>query len=595
MRILRCLVLVCLAIVPMALGSVPPNKSLVFEVVLPRDSVSTSVDGHIVLVIARDAKTEPRFQVTGNVESAQIFGVDVENAPPGTTAHIDGKTIGFPLRSLSELQPGDYYVQAVFNTYETFRLGNGKTVMLPPDKGEGQHWQTKPGNPYSDPVKVHLDPAQSGVIRIALEKRIPPIEEEQAAVDSLLDWHNVTRAGTETDSQWIRYVRIQSELLSRFWGRPTYLAAIVLLPDKWGDHPDAHFPMVLYQDHYHRHFTAGVQFRTVPPDPDIKNDLERAQQVSAYRFYQDWTAGRMPRVIIVTVQHPTPYFDDSYAVNSANQGPYGDAIQKELLPVIERQFRAIPDGWAHAVYGGSTGGWEALATQVFYPDDYNGAWVFCPDPINFRAYGPVNIYEDRNAFFREEPFGRIENPEERTTDGHLKATMEQANRYEYVLGTRGRSGEQWDIWQATFSPMGDDGYPKPIFNKLTGEIDKNVAAYWKEHYDLSAIMQRDWRTLGSKLAGKLHFAVGDMDTWYLNNAVHLLQDYLDDPSTIPYANATFDYGPRMPHCYTGEPTVGKKIKPWYAGSTINQRILPKMVERMEKTAPEGADLKSWKY
>ncbi len=595
MRLIRCLVLVCLATAPMLFSEVPSHP-LVFEVVLPKDTGSSLLDGHVVLVIARDAKIEPRFQITGNVESAQIFGMDVENAVPGTTARIDEKTIGFPLRSLSELRPGDYYVQAVFNTYETFRLGNGKTVKLPPDKGEGQHWQTKPGNPYSDPIKLHLDPAKGGVVHIALGKRIPPIEEEQVAVDSLLDWHNVTRTGTETDNQWIRHIRIQSESLTRFWGRPTYLTGIILLPDKWADHPDAHFPMVLYQDHYHRHFTAaGVRFRTVPPDPDIKDDRERAQQVSSYRFYQDWTAGRLPRVIIVTVQHPTPYFDDSYAVNSANQGPYGDAIQKELLPVIQKEFRAIPEGWAHAVYGGSTGGWEALATQVFYPDDYNGAWVFCPDPIDFRAYGPVNIYEDKNAFFREELFGRIEMPEERTTDGHLKATMEQSNRYEYVLGTRGRSGEQWDIWQATFSPMGEDGYSKPIFNKLTGEIDKEVAAYWKEHYDLSAIMQRDWKTLGPKLAGRLHFAVGDMDTWYLNNAVHLLQDRLDDPSTTPYASATFDYGPRMPHCYTGEPVVPKNIERWYAGSTINQRILPKMVERMEKTAPPGADLKSWKY
>jgi hypothetical protein len=173
--------------------------------------------------------------------------------------------------------------------------------------------------------------------------------------------------------------------------------------------------------------------------------------------------------------------------------------------------------------------------------------------------------------------------------------MEQANRYEYVMGTHSRSGEQWDIWQATFSPMGEDGYPQPIFDKLSGDIDKKVAAYWKEHYDLSAIMRRDWAKLGPKLAGKLHFSVGDMDTWYLNNAVHLVDEFLNDPGTTPAANATFDYGARMPHCYTGEPTGMKKFEPWYAGSSVNQRVLPKMVERMEKTAPPGADLKSWKY
>lgn len=593
MRIPRSLLPVCLAMAAAAFAGPTAKKPLSFEVVLPAGPAN--LDGHVILVIAREDKLEPRYQITGNVESAQIFGADVENAAPGSTVRIDEKTIGYPLRSLSELQPGDYYVQAVLNVYETFHLGNGKTVKLPPDKGEGQHWQTKPGNPYSGPMKVHLDPRESGVIRVVLDNKVPPLEDEQAAVDSVLDWHKVAHTAAEADSQWIKHVRIQSELLSRFWGRPTYLSAIVLLPDKWAEHPDARFPMIFWQDHYHRHFTAGAQFRTTPPDENLKDPSERASQVNGYRFYQDWTAGRLPRVIIVNVLHPTPYFDDSYAVNSESQGPYGDAIQKELLPVIEKQFRAIPEGWAHAVYGGSTGGWEALATQVFYPDDYNGAWVFCPDPIDFRAYGPVNIYADPNAFFHQEQFGRIENPEERTTDGHLKATMEQANRYEYVLGTHSRSGEQWDIWQATFSPMGEDGYPQPIFNKLSGEIDKKVAEYWKQHYDLSAIMQRDWKTLGPKLAGKLHFYVGDMDTWYLNNAVRLAQEFLDDAATLPPANATFEYGPRMPHCYTGEPVVRGKIEPWYAGSTLNERVLPKMVERMEKTAPPGADVKSWKY
>jgi len=587
-------VVVCLAMVVGAVGAAQGKSPLVFEVVL-RGPVEAPIDGHVILVMAREERPEPRFQITGNVESAQIFGVDVEHFAPGMSARIDGKTIGFPLRSLGELPPGDYHVQAVLNVYETFHLGDGKTVVLPPDKGEGQHWQTKPGNPYSEETRLHLDPAASGVLRIELNKRVPRIEDEQAAVDSLLDWHPTSASTPEPENQWIRHLRIKSELLTRFWGRPVYLNAIVLLPDKWAEHPDARFPMVLYQDHYHRHFVAGTRFRTEPPDAEVKNPMEHAQQVSAYRFYQDWVAGRLPRVIIVNVQHPTPYFDDSYAVNSASQGPYGDAIQKELLPVVEKQFRAIPDGWAHAVYGGSTGGWEALATQVFYPDDYNGAWVFCPDPIDFRAYGPVNIYEDKNAFYNYGLIGKIEQPEERTTDGHLKATMEQANRYEYVLGTHGRSGEQWDIWQATFSPMGEDGYPQPIFDKLTGEIDKTVAAYWKEHYDLSAIMQRDWAKLGPKLVGKLHFAVGDMDTWYLNNAVHLLDRFLSHPGTVPAANATFDYGPRMPHCYTGEPTGMKKFAPWYSGTTINQRVLPKMVERMEKTAPAGADLKSWKY
>ena len=260
---------------------------------------------------------------------------------------------------------------------------------------------------------------------------------------------------------------------------------------------------------------------------------------------------------MLTIQHATPYFDDSYAVNSENVGPYGDAITQELIPYVEKQFRGIGQGWARAVYGGSTGGWESLASQVFYPDFYNGAWVFCPDVVDFRAYMTMNLYDDKNAFWIESPYARVPRPSVRQPDGLILSTMEQMNRYELVQGTHSRSGEQLDTWQAVFSTVGDDGYPKPIFNKRTGEIDHEVAKYWKEHYDLSAIMQRDWKTLGPKLAGKLHFYVGEADTFYLDRAVHLLKDFLES-TTDPYYHGTFDFGVRKPHCYAGEfdPAVG---------------------------------------
>jgi Putative esterase. len=478
-----------------------PKPPLTFEISFPKDMSAAPLDGHILLLISNDPKDEPRFQIGGNVDSQQMFGVDVDQWVPGSVARVDAKTIGFPVRDLSDIPAGDYTVQAVLNIYETFHLGNGKTVKLPPDKGEGQHWQTKPGNLMSAPAKIHLDPAAGGVVKITLDKKIPPIEQQEAAVDSTLDWYKVTDVQHDDDNQWVKHVRIESPSLTKFWGRPTYVGAVILLPDGWAQHPDSRYPMIVYQDHYHRHFNGGTQFRSTPPNPKLKDgdadqQKEYAHQQSAYKFFQDWTSDRLPHVIIVQPQHPTPYFDDSYAVNSANQGPYGDAIQHELLPQIEKDFHAIPDGWAHATYGGSTGGWEALATQVFYPDDYNGAWVACPDVIDFRAYGPANIYQDKNAFYLHgEGLGTIDEPEERTTDGHVRSTMEMTNRYEYVLGTHDRSGEQWDIWEATFSPMGDDGYPKRIFDKLTGKIDPSVPEYWKQNYDLSAIMKRDWKTL----------------------------------------------------------------------------------------------------
>jgi hypothetical protein len=150
----------------------------------------------------------------------------------------------------------------------------------------------------------------------------------------------------------------------------------------------------------------------------------------------------------------------------------------------------------------------------------------------------------------------------------LISTMQDDARWEATLGSHGRSTEQLDIWQAVYSPIGSDGYPKPIFDKRTGVIDHEVAQYWKEHYDLRYIMERDWKTLGPKLVGKLHIKVG-----------------------TPYYAGDFDYGPYQPHCYSGDPSVPVKI----ARLTINQRFMPQMEAWMLKTAPKGADVKSWKY
>jgi hypothetical protein len=563
-------------------------SGLRFEISFPREASATPLDGHVLLLISTNDNDEPRFQIEENfAQSQQAFGTDVDALAPGAAAVVDSSTFGYPTRSLANLPSGDYYVQALLNIYETFHIGDGHTVKLPPDKGEGQHWQTKPGNLYSKPVKMHIDPKSNKLIQISLNQKIPAIDQDLERVDSLLDWGRGQGAPVQ-DNKWVRHIRIESKLLTKFWGRSTYLGAVVLLPDGFEEHPNAHFPLIVEQDHYHRDLFLPVGFRTEPPTPDLKDSAKMSAQY-AYKFYQDWTSGRLPRVIMMTIQHPTPYFDDSYTVNSESQGPYGDAITTELIPYIEKKFRAIPDGWAHAVYGGSTGGWEALASQVFYPDLYNGAWVFCPDVVDFRAYNTTNLYSDSNAYFVEGFFGRVPRPEMRERDGLVLATMESANHYELVLGTHGRSGEQFDIWQATFSPMGADGYPKPIFNKLTGEIDHDVANYWKEHYDLSAIMQRDWKTLGPKLAGKMHFYVGESDTWYLDRAVHLLHGFLETTKD-PYYHGTFDFGVREPHCYTG--AGDSSGSPTF---TIPQRFLPAMVKHMEETAPKGADLNSWKY
>jgi hypothetical protein len=582
-KILPCTILLLSAILSQAATAKLSGQR--FEVSFPKEESGAPLDGHVLLLIANNDTKEPRLQISFmTAESQQVFGVDVDALAPGAPAVIDASTLGYPAESLNDIPAGDYWVQAVLNIYETFHLANGHTLKLPPDKGEGQHWAVKPGNLYSKPVKMHLDPKSGLTVRISLTEKMPSVADNPKGVDSLLGWSGANEDHAIVDNKWVKHVRIQSDRLTKFWGRPTYLGAVVLLPDGWDEHPDAHYPLIVEQDHFARDLPGVVAFRTQPPAENLQGGEMRAAR-NGYKLYQDWTAGRLPRVIVLTIQHATPYFDDSYAVNSENVGPYGDAITQELIPYVEKQFRGIGEGWARAVYGGSTGGWESLASQVFYPDFYNGAWVFCPDVVDFRAYMTMNLYDDKNAFWIESPYARVPRPSVRQPDGLILSTMEQMNRYELVQGTHSRSGEQLDTWQAVFSTVGDDGYPRPIFNKRTGEIDHEVAKYWKEHYDLSAIMQRDWKTLGPKLAGKLHLYVGEADTFYLDRAVHLLKDYLES-TTDPYYHGTFDFGVRKPHCYPGEfdPAVG-----------LNQHYWPEMVKHMEQTAPAGADLKSWKY
>jgi hypothetical protein len=271
-------------------------------------------------------------------------------------------------------------------------------------------------------------------------------------------------------------------------------------------------------------------------------------------------------------------------------GPYGDAITHELIPYIEKKFRGIGEGWARTVYGGSTGGWEALAVQIFYPDEYNGCWVSCPDPVDFRAYSIVNIYEHVNAYYIDSPWKRTPRPGSRNSLGEISYTMEDENHMELVLGTRSRSGGQLDIWQAVFSPAGPDGYPKPVWDKRTGIIDSEVAAFWKENYDLRYILQRDWKELGPKVKGKIHIAVGDMDSFYLNNAVYLMEEFLESTAD-PYYDGEVIYGDREVHCWGGDmddPETGERM-------TTHEYFIPLMVDHIVKTSPGGADVTSWRY
>jgi hypothetical protein len=574
-------IVVGFAIVLLARSSSPVAQGgpLRFSVTLPAAAGTQPVDGRLLVMLAKDPRAgEPRFQINDGVTGQLIFGVDVDGLKAGASVTVDGSALGFPLESINDIPAGSYSVQALIHKYETFKRADGHTVKMPMDRGEGQQWARAPGNPYSTPQTITIDPRTGGTVAIALDQVIPPLPKPKA-------------------TKYVKHDEILSERLSRFWGRPMHLGAHVLLPEGWDTHPDAKYPLFIY----HGHFPADLtNWREAAPDPNLAPDFSarfnlkgynKIQQDYAWQFYREWTGPNFPRAIVIEIQHANPFYDDSYAVNSANIGPYGDAIVHELLPYLEKKYRGLGQGWSRFMYGGSTGGWEAMGAQVMYPDAFNGAYIGCPDPIDFRAFTTIDIYKDKNAYWLDDTWKKTPRPAHRNYLGHVDSMVWEQNRLEEVLGTKTRSGGQWDIWEAVFSPVGPDGYPARIFDKRTGVIDQKVAEYWRQNFDLMDIVRREWnKGLGKKLEGKLNIYVGDMDNFYLNNAVYLAEEFLSTTKD-PYFDGDIQYGDRAEHCWNGDHTRPNAL----SRLRYHQMFIPRGVERILKTAPPGADLKSWRY
>ena len=545
-----------------------------FEITYPEKFSENGYDGKLLLMISNNNNAEPRFQINDSHNTQIIFGIDVESWKSGETQIFDSNVYGYPIKSIENLKEGEYYVQAFLHKYETFNLSTGYKVKLPKDQGEGQKWNISPKNLYSTPKKVKI--SKSGTIKLSLENEIPPIEPIK-------------------DSKYIKHVKIKSEMLSKFWGRDMFLQANVLVPHNFDKNSKVKYPLMIFHGHFPNTFRG---FRTEPPAAPKKDTIFNSrfgitgykyiQEKEAYDLYKNWISDDFPRFIAIEIQHQNPYYDDSYAVNSANLGPYGDAITYELIPHVENLFNGVGEGWGRFLYGGSTGGWEALAVQVFYPSEYNGCFAACPDPIDFRAFTVVNIYEDENAYYHKSDYKKTLRAGMRDGKGIIKSHLIDMNHREMVLGSKGRSGDQWDIWQAVFSPAGDDGYPKPIWDKKTGKIDKYVAEYWKENYDLSYILERDWNKIGNDLIGKLHIYCGDMDNYYLNNAVVLTEEFLESTKN-PYYEGEVDYGNLAEHCWNGDHENPNHI----SRLRYNTMYLPKIKERLKKTAPKNHNLINW--
>lgn len=515
----------------------PADRGVRVEITVPPSVRSEPLTGRVYFMVSRTDEREPRLQIgrTGT----PFFGRDVEHLKPGQAAIIDATDPGTPVASLKDLPPGDYVVQAFVNVYSEFRRADGHTVWMHDDQWEGQHWNISPGNLYSRPQRLRID-ATTEPIRLVADQVIPPVT-------------------VPADTAFVKRIRIQSALLTRFWGRPIHLGATVLLPRDY-ERSTVRYPVLYRQGHF-----------SLAPPLGFQEGSE---------LHQAWMRDDFPRMLVVTLQHPNPYFDDSYGVNSVNVGPYGDAIIQELIPEVERRFRAIGEPWARITDGGSTGGWISLAHQILYPDFYGGVWSYCPDSVTFTDVEGINIYTDENAFWRRIDWRTVPIINTREINGHVRLTSEQRNHFELANGTKGRSGEQLDIWSAVFGPLGPDGYFKPLFDKRTGAIDRSVAAYWRDHYDLLEHLKRNWSTVGPKLVDKVHVYTGTMDNFFLNNSTKDLELWMRTTEN-PHYEGFFLYGDGKGHCWQGPESTPERLK--------------QMAAHIARRKPEGMTTPWWRY
>ena len=479
-----------------ALHAGQPRPGLRFEVVLD-PSLPAQPPGRLLVVMSTTDRMEPRRLIgrTGR-NAVPTIAVDAPALAPGERVTLDATAAAFPFESLAELPPGEYHVQAVLSTNRDLRL---------PDA---------PGNLVSDPARIRLDPDRVGVVtgRLRLSQTIP--DERLPA-----------------DEAHLRFISIRSDLLSAFHGRPMYLRAGVILPRGYDQEPERRYPLRVHIGGYGSRYT------------DVRSMMGAGSSFSSAWLAPDTDA---PRMILLHLDGAGPY-GDPYQVNSANNGPYGDAVTQELIPFVEREFRGVGEPHARVLSGGSTGGWVSLALQIFYPDFFNGAWASCPDGVDFRAFQLVDIYGDDSAFVDEQ--GR-ELASARNRDGRVRFTMRHEVQMENVLGLGDAwtmSGRQWGAWNATYGPRGADGRPVPLWDPDSGVINRSVTRHW-EQYDLRLVLERNWDELAPKLRSKLNIWVGEMDDYYLNNAVHLLDEFLQ---TKPSIDARIAYGPDRGHCWTG--------------------------------------------
>ena len=460
------------------------TSSLTVQVKTDKDlKGSFQEKGRILLFLNQNSK-EPRRSTWPN-KTNLIFATNIEswNFEEAFVLSSSLEMVSSRDISLSEIPNGKYYIQVVWDQdFKESRIN-------------------APGNLYSTSQQIEVK--GDAKIEIAIDKIIPPRK--------------------IAEHKLIKEVDIKSEILSEWWGKEMRLKAAVVLPRNY--------------------FNENKKY---PTRINIAGYGGRYTRVSRFLGDMDWwQSEKAPEVLNIYLDGEGP-FGDSYQLDSENSGPYGKALTEELIPYIEKKYRAIGSPETRFVDGCSTGGWVSLALQLFYPDYFGGCFSYSPDQVDFTHCQLVNIYKDKNAFINEHGYLR---PLVRDTYGEPIISQKDFIQYENVLGhsnTFVTSGGQYSAFNALFSPKGEDGLPAAIFHPTTGEIDKEVAEHWRK-YDLKDFAEKNWKTLGPKIQGKIWIWGADMDNFYLNPALRSFDEMIKKMDN-PKSDAEISFTPMARHC-----------------------------------------------
>jgi len=451
-------------------------------------------DGRLFLFVSSGQGREPRMNTWPNL-SNKIFALNLNDWDSSKAFTFDGSTQVTKSvdASLDALPEGKYSVQVLW------------------DQDLWQSGIDEAGNLYSKTVTLDLN--KNTTLDIPLEEITQPLE------------------FTETD--FLKLVDIKSDVVSKFWGKEIRIKAAVLLPSVFYKNQDAKYPIRINIAGYGGRYTRAARMVRAGSD-----------------FEKWWMSDDAPQIINVFLDGYGP-FGDCYQMDSENSGPYGVALTEELIPYIEKKYRAVGTPESRYLDGCSTGGYVSLALQVYYPDYFNGCFSYSADEVDFEFCQLMDIYKDENAYYNEYGYLR---PIMRDVNGEPIVSQKDFIYFENVLSPNNsyvNSGGQFSAFSALFTSRGDDGLPKALFDPVSGQFDKEVVRDWEKH-DLKRYVENNWETLGQKLQGKLWIWMGDMDNFYLNPPMRSF-DRMLKKQTNPESDAVVTFVPMMGHCQGYDP------------------------------------------